>query len=177
MPKAFKWIAMALGSLIAVFGLAIAYIAATFNPNDYKADIIQAVQQKTGRTLQLKGEIGLSLFPTLGARLGQASLSERKSDREFASVTEAIVSMKLMPLLSREFIVDAVEVKNLRVVVSRDKSGKFNFDDLAGGGEKKKEEKPTAVKIDIARIQVTDSDVTFSDQAAGTYSTGWQSST
>lgn len=167
MRKAIKWIGIAAASVIAVVGLVVAYIAATFNPNDYKADIVQAVQQKTGRTLQLKGDLGLSIFPTLGAKLGQASLSERKSDREFASLTSAVVAVKLMPLLSKEVIIDAIEVKGLRAVVTREKSGKFNFDDLTGADEKKKEEKPTAVKIDIDHVEISNADVTFNDQAAG----------
>ena len=113
MRNAIKWIAIGVGALGVVFGVVVAYVAATFNPNDYKADIIKAVQQKTGRTLQLKGDLGLSIFPTLGAKLGQASLSEHKSDKEFASLTGAVVSVKVMPLLSKEVIVDAIEIKGL----------------------------------------------------------------
>lgn len=169
MRNALKWTGIAAGALVVVAGIVIAYIAATFNPNDYKAEIIKAVHDRTGRTLALKGEIKLSIFPTLGAKVGQASLSEPKSEREFASLTEALVAVKLVPLLSKNVIVDAIDVKGLRVLVSRDKSGKFNFDDLAGGDEKKKDGgKPVAMKIDIARIEVTDGDVTFTDEAAGT---------
>lgn len=170
MGKAIKWIGIGLGSIVVVFGLVVAYVAATFNPNDYKADIVKAVKDKTGRTLQLKGDIGLSIFPTLGAKVGQSSLSERKSDREFASFEQAVVAVKLMPLLSKEVIVDAIELKGLRANVTRDKSGKFNFDDLMQADEKKKDEPKTAspVKIDIDHIEISDADVTFVDQAGGT---------
>lgn len=169
MPKAIKWILIAFGSVLGIAGLAAAYVAATFNPNDYKAAIIKAVQDKTGRTLKLKGDIGLSLFPTLGAKLGQASLSERKSDKEFASLTEAVVSVKVMPLLSKEVIVDAIEIKGLRANIARDKAGRLSFDDLTGADEKKKPEEKAAVpvKIDIDHIEISDADVIFADQAAG----------
>lgn len=168
MHKAIKWTAIAIASVIAVGGLTAAYIAATFNPNNYKDDIVKLVQDKTGRTLQLKGDIGLSLFPTLGMKLGQASLSERKSAREFASLTEAVVAVKLMPLLAKEVIVDAIEVKGLRATIARDKSGRFNFDDLTGADKKKPEEKAASpLKVDIDHIEIADADVTFVDQAAG----------
>src|SRR5688500_18942970 len=97
--RAVKWIGIGAGALVLIVGAVLAYVAATFNPNDYKATIVQTVQDKTGRKLQLKGDIKLSLFPTLGAKLGQASLSERRSDREFASLEEAVIAVKLMPLL------------------------------------------------------------------------------
>src|SRR5688572_3624685 len=106
MRQAIKWIAIGLGVIVAVFGLVVAYVAATFNPNDYKADIAKTVKEKTGRTLQIKGDLGLSIWPSIGMKLGQASLSERNGDREFASLSNAVVSVKLMPLLSKEVIVD-----------------------------------------------------------------------
>ena len=169
MHKAIKWIGIGVGSVVGVAVLAGAYVAATFNPNDYKADIIKAVHEKTGRTLELKGDLALSLFPTLGAKIGQASLSESKSDRSFASVTEAVVAVKLMPLLSKQVIIDAIEVKGLRASIERDKSGHLNVDDLAGASEKKPEEKKAGpVKIDIDHIAISDADITYIDRAAGT---------
>lgn len=168
MHKTLKWIAIGIGGVLAIFGLVVAYIAATFNPNDYKADIIKAVKEKTGRTLQLKGDVGLSLYPSIGMKLGQASLSERNNDREFASLMDAVVSVKVMPLLSKEVIVDAVQIKGLRAAIARDKSGKFNFDDLTGEKDKPEEKTATPLKIDIAKIEIADADVTFADQAAGT---------
>lgn len=166
--KSFKWIAIGVGSAIGIAGLVVAYVAATFDPNAYKAQIIEAVQQKTGRTLQLQGDISLSLFPSIGAKLGQASLSEPRSSQPFASVTAATVSVKVMPLLSKEVIVDAVDVKGLRLSVERDRSGRMNFDDLTGAGKKPDDTPATAVKVDISRIDISDADVTYSDQAAGT---------
>ena len=49
MNKAIKWIGIALGSFAVIFGIVVAYVAATFNPNDYKADIIKAVSEKIGK--------------------------------------------------------------------------------------------------------------------------------
>lgn len=168
MGKALKWIAIGVGGVVAVVALVIAYVAATFNPNDYKTDIARAVKEKTGRTLDVKGDIGLSIYPSLGMKLGQTSLSERNSEREFAAVAEAVVSVKVIPLLSKEIIVDAVQVKGLRAGFTRDKSGKLNVDDLTGAKDEPAQKADAPLKVDIAKIEIADADVTFADQAAGT---------
>jgi len=135
--RAVKWVPISVTSLVALAGLTIAYIATVFDPNDYKADIVRIVKEKTGRTLKLKGDIGLTFYPMLGMKLREVSLSERKSDREFARVARATVAVKLIPLISKEVIIDAIEVKGLRATIVRDKSGRYNFDDLTGAGQKK----------------------------------------
>ena len=132
MRSILKWVAIAVGTVVAIAGALIVYIATTFDPNDYKATIVKTVKDRTGRTLALKGDLKLSFFPTLGAKLGETALSERDSNADFASVSEALVAVKLLPLLSKQIIVDAVEVKGLKARVEKDKAGKFNFDDLKG---------------------------------------------
>ena len=168
MHKALRWTLIGTGSAVAVVVAAVGYLAATFNPDDYKDDIVKAVRDKTGRTLGLKGSLSLSLFPSLGMKLGEATLSEPRSDREFGRVASAVVSVKVMALLSKEVIVDAIEVKGLRATLIRSKSGKLNVEDLAGGEPAKPEEKSAPVKVDIARVEIADADVTYADEGAGT---------
>ena len=66
----------------------------------------------------------------------------RASDKEFASVEQAQVAVKLMPLLSKQVIVDGVELRGLRASLVRAKDGKTNVDDLAGGGAPPTKEQP-----------------------------------
>ena len=168
MRRPVKWALIGIGSIVAIVAGVAGYIAATFDPNDYKADIIRAFKEKTGRTLQLPGSMGLTFYPTLGMKLGEASLSEPNSAREFARVADATVAVKLMPLLSKEVIVDALEVKGLRATIARDKAGRYNFNDLASTEQKKPEEKTAApLKVDIDHITVSDGDVTYVDQSTG----------
>jgi AsmA protein len=169
--KILRYALFAFGGLAILVGAVAAYVIATFNPNDYKPQIMQAVKEKTQRTLKLEGDIRLSLFPTLGAKLGKATLSERGSEREFAGVDELVVAVKLIPLFSREVVVDAVEVRNLRANLVRGRDGKTNFDDLAAGGEKPTAGPPARggeVKVDIARVAIENARLTYADQTAGT---------
>jgi AsmA protein len=164
MRNALKWIAIVLASLIAIAGLALAYVAATFDPNDYKASIVKTVQEKTGRTLDLKGDIALSYFPSLGVRVNQVSLSERDRNVEFASLDEASVAVKLLPLIANQIIVDVVEVKGLRARIERNKAGVFNFEDLKG--QEKKEDKPAQLNVDIDHVTIKDGEIVYIDHAA-----------
>ena len=72
-----------------------AVIAATFNPNDYKQQIIDIVKAKKERTLKLDGDIALAFWPSIGANLGKVSLSEHKSDKEFAALEGVVRNMRI----------------------------------------------------------------------------------
>ena len=80
-----KWIAIGLGGLLLVAAAVAAYIAATFDPNDYKPRVVELVKQQTGRTLTIDGKIGLTFFPKIGAAVGKVTLSEPKSSAVFAA--------------------------------------------------------------------------------------------
>jgi AsmA protein len=170
MKKILKFVVLPLTGLIVIVAAIGAYIAATFDPNKYKPQIIQAVKDKTQRTLKLDGDIKLSLFPDIGVTLGKASLSEHAGPREFAGVDDLRVAVKLMPLLSKEVVVDTVEVKNLRAHLVRHKDGKTNIDDLTGSGAKPapaaKSEGPQ-VKIDIDHVSIQNAAITYADEGAG----------
>ena len=106
MNKIVKYGLLGTGAVLGVAVAGAAYIAATFNPNDYKEQIIQAVKESKQRTLHLDGDISLSFFPSLGANLGKVSLSEYNSEQIFASVETARVSLALLPLLSKQVVVN-----------------------------------------------------------------------
>jgi AsmA protein len=168
--KVLKYVLYAVASLVIVIGAVLAYVAATFDPNQYKPQIVKAVKDRTQRTLRLDGDIKLSLFPSIGAKVARAGLSERASDKEFAAVEEVRVALKLMPLFSKQAVVDAVEVKGLRANLVRFKDGKTNADDLGGAPDKTAPAPKGAeaeFKVDIDHVLIEDAAITFTDQAAG----------
>ena len=134
--KALKYLLYAVAALVVLVIVAIAIIAATFDPNDYKPQIVQLVKDKTGRTLTIEGDIRLKLFPKIGAAVGKVSLSDPAGTAEFAGLNQAQVYLALLPLLSRQVVVDQVRVDGLRANLVKHKDGSTNFDDLTGGGQK-----------------------------------------
>jgi len=123
MKKLLKYAAYGLGVLISIILIVLAMVAATFNPNDYKQQIIDLVQAKKSRTLKLEGDIKLSFWPKIGADLGKISLSEHNNSAEFASVESIKVSLALLPLLKKELIVDTVYINGARANIIKYKEG------------------------------------------------------
>ncbi|HZM47108.1 MAG TPA: AsmA family protein [Burkholderiales bacterium] len=162
--KIVKYALLGIGALALLFGAVLAYVAATFNPNDYKPQIIQLVKEKKERTLKLDGDIKLSFWPNVGAELGKVSLSEAKSEKEFAAVDNARVSVKVMPLFSKQMVVDEVRVKGARAAIVRFKDGKLNIDDLLAKDDK---EPKQDVAFDIAEVDIADSAFSFRDEQKG----------
>ncbi|BBI98711.1 cell envelope biogenesis protein AsmA [Ferrigenium kumadai] len=166
MNKILKYTLIGTGSVVGVAVAGAAYLAATFNPNDYKDRIIQTVKESKQRDLRLDGDITLSFFPSIGANLGKVSLSEYKSDHQFAAVESARVSLALMPLLSKKVVVDEVAVSGLQATLVKHKDGTTNIDDLLGKNEKKTEEKQQ-VEFDIASVSIEKTALTYRDEGTG----------
>ena len=170
--KLVKYVLFVLAGLAVLAGALAAFVAASFDPNKHKPEIIKLVKEKTGRTLALDGDISLTFFPRIGVAVGKLSLSEPGGVKVFAHVDEAKVSLNLMPLLSRELEVDRVHLSGLKVDLERFKDGHSNFDDLTGGDSKVRD-KPAApgekpFKIDVEGVSLQNANIGWRDDAAGT---------
>ncbi|WP_040041830.1 AsmA family protein [Noviherbaspirillum autotrophicum] len=163
MPKLVKYLLIAFAALIGLLLIAAGFIAATFDPNDYKPLIIRLVQEKKQRTLSIPGEIKLSFFPRLGADLGKLSISEHNSQAEFASVDSAKVSLALIPLLHKQLVVDRVKIDGLRATIRRHADGSANYDDLLS----KNEDSGQQVAFDIDGVDIRHAQILYEDQKAG----------
>ncbi len=158
--------------VVAVVGLAI--FAATFDANRYKPEIAAVVKERTGRTLEMPGDIHLSVFPKLGVVLGPVRLSERGRDEEFASIQSARVAVAAWPLLRRQVVVDEIALRGLRAGVVRHKDGSTNIDDLLAPPKDKPSAAPGGqpaptrpVTIDIDEITLSEANLTWRDEATG----------
>ncbi len=178
MNKPVKYGLLGLGGLLLLVVVGVAVFAMTFDPNRYKGQVERMVKEKTGRTLQLKGDIQLAFWPSLGAQVAGVSFSEKDSQDAFLSLDSAHASVKLMPLLSGRAIVDGIRVSGLKANVVKEKDGRFNFSDLlepqgeAGKGPPAKPspeqtESGQAVAFDIASIHIERSAVSYLDKASG----------
>lgn len=173
-----KWLKYALyavGGLVVLVVVVVAIVAATFDPNAYKGEIEKLVKERTGRTLKFHGDIGLAFWPSIGARVGKVTLSRRASAHDFAAFDAAHVSVKLLPLLRGEVLVDEVSVTGLQASVIRAKGGTFDFEDLMGaGGAAARPAKPAPdggpagkVKFDVAGVQLKDARFAYLDEGSG----------
>ncbi|OGS90487.1 MAG: hypothetical protein A2Z95_04615 [Gallionellales bacterium GWA2_60_18] len=171
MRKYVKYSLWTAGGILAVALAGAAYLAATFDPNAYKSQIIKVVKERTQRDLHLDGDIALTFFPSLGADIGKVSLSERNNEKQFASLDQAHVSLKLLPLFSRQAVVDEIAVSGLRAELVKRKDGSTNIDDLLGGGAAPGDEKAAGggqpASFDIAAVSIEKTALTYRDEGSG----------
>ena len=177
--KVLKYVLFAAGGVVALAVLAIAVVVAAFDPNKYKPELAAAVKDKTGRTLAIEGNLGLTIFPSIGIAVGKTSLSEPNSSRIFARFDEAKMSLALVPLFSRQVVVDRVTLSGLNADLVKRKDGKTNFEDLLGAPGRaaappraKAAPQPApereAVRLEVAGIEIRSSAVSWRDDSSGT---------
>lgn len=175
-----------LGLLLIVIGLGFA-LTHLFDPNDYKDEIQQLARDKANLELQLKGDIGWSLFPWLGLELTDATLASADSpDQPFANLRLLGLSVRVLPLLRREVQMSDIRVDGLDLTLQRDDKGRGNWE---GVGQQAKREtaqtdataqppaqqpvadeaaQPTQpLKLDIDSLTISNSRVDYQDAKSG----------
>lgn len=175
-----------LGLLLIVIGLGFA-LTHLFDPNDYKDEIQQLARDKANLELQLKGDIGWSLFPWLGLELTDATLASAESpDQPFANLRLLGLSVRVLPLLRREVQMSDIRVDGLDLTLQRDDKGRGNWE---GVGQPAKREtaqtdttaqppaqqpvadataQPTQpLKLDIDSLTISNSRVDYQDAKRG----------
>ena len=181
MNKYLKYGLLTAGGVAVIAGGGAAYIAATFNPNDYKPQIIKAVRDSKHRDLTLGGDISLTFFPSIGASVDKVALSEPDSEKQFAAISSAHVSLDLLPLLSKQVVVNQIQLSGVKINLVKHKDGSTNIDDLLGGGSVQAAgNKPAAtgkssagssaapqVKLDIASVNIDHTDLNYHDEGSG----------
>lgn len=160
-------------AIILLLIAAAAYIASTFNPNDYKQKVIDIVKKEKQRDLTLDGDIGLTFWPKVGANLGKIAISEHNSSDQFASVESAKVALAIMPLLSKKIVVDTVYIDGATANIIKYADGTTNYDDLAGGskttdGQDSSDDSSESqgMEFNIQGVNITNSAVNYVDETA-----------
>lgn len=130
-----KWLkrgALVLLILVVLLASALTAVALFVDPNDYTDEVVEAVREKTGRTLHIDGEIGLSVFPWIGLELNRVSLDnpEGFTDKTFAGVEKLNIKVALLPLFGLEVRVGEVQLLGLTANLERRADGVTNWDDL-----------------------------------------------
>jgi AsmA protein len=132
-----KFFAAGLGVLLAVILVAFVVIAVTFDPNDYKGYAQDWVEQRTGRSLRIDGDIELSFFPWLAVQTAGVELGNAPGfgPEPFLAARRMSARIRLLPLLlRREFEIGTVSIDGLELDLAADSNGSNNWNDLLGGG-------------------------------------------
>lgn len=172
--KALKITGIVLGVLVLLIVGTVMLLLAMFDSARIKADLADAVQNKTQRTLKIDGELGLFFWPNVGIEVGRTSLSEFKSPQEFAAIDKARVSVAVLPLLSKRVVVEAIELDGASVTLIKRKDGTLNIDDLTAKDAGKAAQPAqaaagpaTPLQIDIASVKIGNANLVWRDEQSG----------
>lgn len=176
MKKAIAW---GVGIVVGVPVVLAAAAAILVNTIDQQALLNKAsavVKEKQQRDLAFTGPVQLKWFPSIGADLNGVTLSEFQSTDPFLTADKVSISLALLPLLSSEIVVDAVQATGVQVNVVKNADGKFNFDDLsnpdkAAEVEQEMEEAPAegeqALNFSVDSIALDNLNVNYLDKQSG----------
>ncbi len=167
-----------LSAILVVIIIAVIVFVSTFDVNNYKAEIIEQVENTTGRTFAIDGDMNLSIFPWIGFKIDKVSLGNAKGFEaaQFASIDQLDIKVHLLPLLKKEFEVKKLYLHGLELSleIAKDESNNWSsFTELSKGEvqpdlEKAKEETESTPPISFLSIQgfeFTDSVIRYNDRS------------
>jgi AsmA protein len=191
--KPLKVAGIVIGGVVLILAIGVAVVASRFDADRIKAELASMVLNKSGRSLTIDGDLRLSLWPAIGVKVGRASLSENHSQKVFATVDSARLSVALVPLISRQIVVDAIDVNGLSLALVKHRDGTLNVSEGVPGTDKSGAETPGGVaqggakpgaanpsgaptkieplQIDISSLKVTNSRLDWRDEKTGSSTT------
>jgi len=127
-------------ALVVIVVLVVGGVAALpflIDVNSYKPQIEAQAKEALGRDLKLNGPIKLTLWPNIGLETTDVRLANAPGGqaKEMATLKSLVVSVKLMPLLSKSLEVDSFVLNEPVINLEVDKAGKNNWTIGAQGGK------------------------------------------
>ncbi|HBS78803.1 MAG TPA: AsmA family protein, partial [Pseudomonas sp.] len=171
--------------LIVALGFALTHL---FDPNDYKDEIRTLARDKAGLELNIAGDIGWSLFPWLGLELHDTTLaSVQTPEQPFADLRMLGLSVRVLPLLSREVEMSDITLNGLNLTLNRDEQGRGNWEGVGrpatsetppdatppaeaaepGDDEQTADNAKRPLQLDIDSLTISDARVTYHDAQTG----------
>src|SRR5579862_993609 len=118
--------------IVVVIVLVILFLPHLIDVNQYRGQIQSELQQRLNRPVQL-GALSLGVFPV---RIQAANVvigddPSFHSNVPFAQVQELDVSVKLLPLLSKNVEIDSLDLKRPTIELIKNAQGVWNFSTIA----------------------------------------------
>lgn len=122
-------------SLVLLVIVAVVIFVATFDANTYKPQIIEQVENATGRDFSIDDDISLSVFPWIGLKVENAWLGNAKgfSANKFAAIKQLDIKVNVLPLLKKQVEINTIRLHGLNVSLEVAKNKTNNWSDLSQG--------------------------------------------
>ena len=165
-----------IGGIAMLLFIALAVFISTFDINKYKSDIISLVREKTGRNIEIKGDLkfGYSLIPTVmvgGVSFGNAQWGSKP---DMATIGNFEAQISLLPLLKGNISVNRLLLSDTDILLETSKDGKGNWElESLATSKQKTGEIPVSTKMgnalgfSINEVHIKKSKLTYRDGTSG----------
>ncbi len=170
MKHTLKILLISVVSIVAIVVAAIAAVGLFLDPNDFRDDLARMAQEKTGRKLQIEGDLAITFFPWLGAEVNNVSMGSPAgfAEGDFITAKRANARVRVMSLFGDSPQVDRIELIEPTITLIKDKQGRGNWemdgvqqaDDAADGTAKPQ-------SVSLSGVTISNASLTFKDLASG----------
>ena len=173
-----KWLGITVAVILLLIGGATLLVSRLIDEAELKLRLLEMVNGGLDGTLEINGELSLSVWPRLSLALGDVHLrTPAGASEDFASASELRLGVDLMPLLRRQVSVDELLIKGFTLNARRDRNGNANWEAL--GAKPSGSTGPAAgtiasaavaapLLLAIDRVRIADGTLVFSDERTGT---------
>jgi AsmA protein len=168
MNKAVKIITLSFVILLSVTALSLVALVTLVNPNSYKPLIVKTINDNTGRTLTLDGDISWKLWPNIGLHIEKVSLSNtpKFATPNLISVKSADISVQLLPLLHHSIIINTLALNELNLdLIKNGNLNNWTFNPISNNSTATIGESATAnpLKLQLTKLTLTHATITYND--------------
>ena len=107
-----------LAILLVVIVAGMSALVLLVNPNDFRAYMVQQVEQRSGYTLKLEGNLRWHVWPQLSILAGRMSITAPGAQQPLINAENMRLDVNLLPLLSHQLSVKQVMLKNAVIRVT-----------------------------------------------------------
>lgn len=162
--KIILWIILAFIILLVVAAVA---LVSFVDPNDFKPQIISAVNNATGRQLSLPGKLSWTFYPDIGIHVGNASLSNPSSfsQNTFAQIDSADLAVSFWGLLQGRIQFDTLNLNGLRVFLIQERNqNNWTFSNNTTNNAPAADQQSSSssgYKLSVAAIEINNGGISF----------------
>lgn len=165
--KLIKYTIVSIVGLCLISAIAIIALVTIVNPNRFKPAIEKSVNEATGRTLVIVGDINWTIYPNLGIKLNNVTLSNPDgfTSRNFMSFNSADVSVALFPLLKRHIAFKTLAIDGLHVsLVEKNGINNWSFTKSqkpSTSSEQETKEQSKPLKLELGGFSLTHANINY----------------
>jgi len=130
MTKTLKIILITFATVMTLGGLGAWYAASSINPTQLTQLLSSAVKDATGRDLKISGPVSLKIFPSIGVKAEQVTLSNASwaSQSQMLAFKRIELEVKLLPLFLGNVEISSINLVGLDADLHTNQVGQNNWD-------------------------------------------------